>query len=146
MQSITKNEVCQVFSNKHSQTTEGVSQIDGFPVGETSRSRCPGRRDLPVSIFTVARGGVLGPTDLKRKERRFFVRSAGPLGCHTRMRAGFPRDYWIARLAWRGTGPRPTVRWAVPATVARGPVPRDVEPFMKHPEKLLENIFGNMIK
>ena len=27
----------------------------------------------------------------------FFYRSAGALGCHTRMRAGFPRDRWIVR-------------------------------------------------
>ena len=45
----------------------------------------------------------------------------GPLGgFHTHIRAGFS-----AIGAWRGTGPRPTVKGAVPATVARGPVPRD---------------------
>ena len=72
----------------------------------------------------------------------FCCRIAGALGCHTRIRAGFPsdrcrkpfffvargpvpRDRWITRgsrffigagglsfaiAAWRGTGPRPTVR------------------------------------
>ena len=38
--------------------------------------------------------------DLKRKARRFF-RSAGVLGCHTRIRAGFPRERWIPRTMAR---------------------------------------------
>ena len=44
-------------------------------------------------------GSVLGLTDL----RDVFYRSAGALGCHTRIRAGFPRERWSARartVAW----------------------------------------------
>ena len=40
-----------------------------------------------------------------------FHRSAGALGCHTRIRAGFPRERWIDEGAF--------------FIVARGPVPRD---------------------
>ena len=134
-------------------------------------------------------------------------RSAGALGCHTRIRAGFPRerpvDLSMARdrpspyaeggrfstqkphvtgargsvprerwapfcrarapdldpfgsrcsrttvfyrvRAWRGTGPRPTRKGAVfrlrnpHVTVARGPVPRDVERYRKHPQLNISN-------
>ena len=45
--------------------TEEAAKCRGFPVGETSRSRCS--------------------------------RSAGPLGCHTRIRAGFPRERSVDR-------------------------------------------------
>ena len=60
--------------------------------------------------------GLLGPEESKRRffssasdgegqgfpppygERGLFsIRSAGALGCHTRIRAGFPRECWIAR-------------------------------------------------
>ena len=58
-------------------------------------------------------------------------RSAGALGCHTRIREGFPRDLPI-NAAWRGTGPRPTVKTAVLDTVARGPVPRDLSTFAEN--------------
>ena len=40
------------------------------------------------------------------------------------MQAGFPRDLSV-HAAWRGTGPRPTKKYAVLRPVARGPVPRD---------------------
>ena len=63
-------------------------------------------------------------------ERGRFVscyRSAGGLGCHTRIRAGFPRElstfaenarspetrmFAAQPGAWRGTGPRPTMKGA----------------------------------
>ena len=49
----------------------------------------PGRRDLPVSISTP-----VGETSWSRCSR-----SAGALGCHTRIRAGFPRE--LHRQEWR---------------------------------------------
>ena len=52
--------------------SEGVSYFDFFPVGETSRSRC----------------NTVGETSRAR-----FSRSAGALGYHTRMRAGFRREH-----------------------------------------------------
>ena len=95
-------------------------------------------------------------------------RSAGALGCHTRIRAGFPRELSISaenaaaqRLrmfaaqtgAWRGTGPRPTVKAAMrQSSIARdrqspyvkgrrfftvaGACHRDVERIMKHPQSI----------
>ena len=41
----------------------------------------------------------LSAIDIKvlRTLETFFPRSAGALGCHTRIRAGFPRERWIAR-------------------------------------------------
>ena len=36
----------------------------------------------------------------------FFARSAGALACHTRMRAGFPREPWIAPTMARDRFPR----------------------------------------
>ena len=46
-----------------------------------------------------------------------------------------PGGIWgvMPQNAWRGTGPRPTGRGGVFFTASRGPVPRDVERFMKHP-------------
>ena len=40
--------------------------------------------------------------------------------------SGFPPRSLACPRARRGTGPRPTVKGAVPDTVARGPVPRDL--------------------
>ena len=63
----------------------------------------------------------------------FFHRSAGALGCHTRIRAGFPRDRWSARTLSRDRfSQRPTVRGCRFFTGA-GACHRDVERFMKHP-------------
>ena len=65
-------------------------------------------------------------------------RSAGALGCHTRIRAGFPRDCPVDRSMARDR-PSPYAEGAVfrlrnlPVTVARGPVPRDVGRFMNPP-------------
>ena len=58
-------------------------------------------------------------------------RRRGALGCHTRIRAGFPRDLPIARSMARDR-PSPYAeggRFSTknpPDTVARGPVPRDL--------------------
>ena len=68
----------------------------------------PGRRDLLVSIsFSWSR----------------CSRSAGALGCHTRIRAGFPRERWIVRTLARDR-PSPYGEGAF-FPVARGPVPRE---------------------
>ena len=76
------------------------------PYGETGR------------FFTVARGPV--PRD------RFRPRKAGALGCHTCMRAGFPRDRWMARDRPSPYGETSRFFVAiVSGPVARGPVPRD---------------------
>ena len=58
---------------------------------------------------------------LALRNRVAFFRSAGP--SEVSIRASERVSSEIA--AWRGTGPRPTVNGAVPATVARGPVPRE---------------------
>ena len=93
-----------IFSRTDVIHTEGVSYLDFFAVGETS--------GLDASLVGETSGSrcntVSGqgcPSYLSR-----FFRSAGPLGCHTRIRAGFPRD-----------GSRPVF-----FIVARGPVPRDL--------------------
>ena len=65
---------------------EGVSYFDAFPVGETSWSRCA--RSAGPSDAT--RASELVSTAMAQEP--FFYRSAGALGCHTRIRAGFPRD------------------------------------------------------
>ena len=66
-----------------------------------------------------------------------FYRRAGALGCHTRIREGFPRDRSMAR-----DRPSPYVKGRRFFTAARGPrMPhahpsgfhRDIERFMKHP-------------
>ena len=57
-------------------------------------------------------------------------RSAGALGCHTRIRAGFPREFLVDRSMARdrpspyGEGGRFSTK-NPPVTVARGPVPRE---------------------
>ena len=51
---------------------------------------------------------------------RFRPRSAGALGCHPRIREGFPRDRWMAR-----DRPSPYGETGRFFIVARGPVPRD---------------------
>ena len=56
-----------------------------------------------ISVLDCADAGEGQALALREKET-FFVRSAGALGCHTRIRAGFPREHWMARVAWRGTG------------------------------------------
>ena len=105
------------------------------PVGETSWSRCNRAARLP------------GP----RRQKAPLPRRAWALGCHTRIRAGFPRHAALAgdrpprygkkRHVTVGRGPVPRHRSRIPAiagdrpprygrrkapflTVGRGPVPR----------------------
>ena len=65
--------------------------------GPVPRDRCVARdRPAPYGIrygFSMARDrpSPYGEGDC------FFYRSAGALGCHTRIRAGFPRDRCVAR-------------------------------------------------
>ena len=63
-----------------------------------------------------------------RERATLFAASRGGLSpaifSYTVVRGPVPRDLSIT-AAWRGTGPRPTIKRAVLATVARGPVPRD---------------------
>ena len=117
-----------------------------------SDSVFPGRRALPVSMHSGRRAvktmkGTFvyrhaGPTDLKSC---FFKRDFAAANEHRRFTvARGPSDAIRAServppaiVAWRGTGPRPTVSEVILATVARGPVPRDVERFMKHPHFIL---------
>ena len=74
-------------------------------------------------------GSVLGLTDL----RSVFYRSAGALGgFHTRIRAGFPRERWIARartLAWEICSPARVETSEGPRLTMKGdllpPRPRD---------------------
>ena len=120
------------------------------PVGETSRSRCarsagacPPRAldcaddgegqalalregaaffyrsagDRPPRASSSS-GGVLGPTDL----RDVFFRSAGALGSHTRIRAGFPRERWSARAMARDR-PSPYDERGFSAAAAQGGAP-----------------------
>ena len=71
--------------------------------------------------------GKGGRSAVKKMSR---YRSAGALGCHTRIRAGFPRDRSIDRGIARDR-PSPYGERGVllprnrPYSVARGPVPRD---------------------
>ena len=64
-------------------------------------------------------------------EENSRYRSAGPLGCHTRIRAGFPRERPVARSMARDRpspydeGGRSFRRRKCLVTVARGPVPRE---------------------
>ena len=54
-----------------------------------------------------------------------FSRSAGALGCHTRIREGFPRERWIARTMARDRfSHRPMSRGGVFSPVARGLSPQ----------------------
>ena len=85
--------------NPASDDWHGEGQVFPPPYGETE-----------AALTTVARGPVLRNLTLNDH------RSAGPLGCHPRIREGFPRDRCLAR----GTrsharvaceGPRPTSRW-----------------------------------
>ena len=72
--------------------------------------------------------GMRGPSPYGKRGRSFH-RSAG--ACPPRsFQAPSREGLSLALVAWRGTGPRPTVKGAffivtVPVTVARGPVPRD---------------------
>ena len=103
--------------------TTYLSGLDAsdVPVGETSRSRC----FLLASSAKTAR--------YRRAVRLHHpCRSGSPdpdlfgIGRSRTTEVGLAR--WpVSRVAvaWRGTGPRPTVRGAVPDTAARGPVPRE---------------------
>ena len=103
-------------------------------------------------VVPSSRGGVLGPTDL----RDVFFRSAGALGCHTRIRAGFPRDRWSAPTMARdrpspyGEGGLPPRRPIAsrPGGLSYGSIARIetgrslLHRFMKHPEFYV-NLFSS---
>ena len=72
--------------------------------------------------------GMRGPSPYGKRGRCFHRRAGAcpPRSFQAPSRGGLS----LAIVAWRGTGPRPTVKGAffivtVPDTVARGPVPRD---------------------
>ena len=93
-------------------------------------ARGPVPRDLSICAKNARKPTVSLPIEAWRgtgprptvKGGGLAYRSAGALGCHTRIRAGFPRErstyakterrsrpFPVPIEAWRGTGPRPTV-------------------------------------
>ena len=94
-----------------------------------SAGACPPRsfdlreKRTPTNRFPPDRGTARDRPSPYGEGGRFFHRSAGALGCHTRIRAGFPRDRTpyaknarqptvsLPIEARRGTGPRPTGKW-----------------------------------
>ena len=87
-------------------------------------------RGKETALKTVARGPVPRDRCMARDRpspygmRHVFYRSAGALGCHTCIRAGFTRER--SRARWHGEGQALALRYAARFfIVARGPVPRE---------------------
>ena len=73
------------------------------PTARSFRSLIKKHMDMAKSIKDLKDLSILrrracyrhsGPKGPEEKERRFFTVARGPV----------PRDHWIARVAWRGTG------------------------------------------
>ena len=71
---------------RHSGPTDLKSTRDVFSVARTMARACPSPYVKGRRFFTAA-----------TVKETVFYRSAGALGCHTRIRAGFPRDRCMAR-------------------------------------------------
>ena len=150
--------MCWIWCKSPISSGEGVSYLDGFPVGETSGSRCntvgetSGLDASPVGETSrsrcarsagacpprspSSRGSVLGPMDL-RERAPFFPVARGPVPRECprprTMARDRPSPYGNARRFFRSAGDRPP-RTLECAYDGEGNPLAGAYRFMKHPE------------